>query len=76
VAINRVLAGHFHAYESLVSVLSRLVGNTPLVEVSLGFAAGRISGEVQGVVDPGLGARGAGRTWRGGSPAPRCGSPR
>lgn len=46
-----VLAQHFHAYESLVSVRSRVAGETPLVEVALGFAPERTMGAVQAVVE-------------------------
>ncbi|WP_376096344.1 cation transporter [Roseomonas sp. CCTCC AB2023176] len=50
-AINRVLAQRFHAYESLVSVRSRTIGDTPVVEVAPGFAPERTMGSVQGVVE-------------------------
>ncbi|HWA78797.1 MAG TPA: cation transporter, partial [Acetobacteraceae bacterium] len=49
--INRALVSHFDAYDGLVSVRSRLSGNTPLVEVVLGFTEERKIGEIQRVVD-------------------------
>ncbi|HUC17844.1 MAG TPA: cation transporter [Acetobacteraceae bacterium] len=49
--INRALVSHFDDYDGLVSVRSRLSGNTPLVEVVLGFTADRKIGEIQRVVD-------------------------
>jgi cation diffusion facilitator family transporter len=50
-AINRVLSSHFEAYDELESVRSRMSGNTAIIEVILGFDAGRSIGEVQDVVD-------------------------
>lgn len=49
--INRALAAHFDAYDSFISVRSRLAGNTPHVQVELGFLAGRALGDVQAVSD-------------------------
>ena len=49
--INRSLASHFEAYDELVAVRSRLSGNTPIVEIVLGFAPHRTVGDVQRVVD-------------------------
>ncbi len=49
--INRALVSHFEKYDGLVSVRSRISGNTPLVEVVLGFAEDRKIGEIQRVVD-------------------------
>ncbi|MEP9379582.1 cation transporter [Aquabacter sp. CN5-332] len=49
--INRALTTHFEAYDSFLAVRSRLSGNTPYVEIELGFAAARTMGEVQGVAD-------------------------
>lgn len=51
VAINRVLARHFAAYEALGPVRSRLVGRGAAVELTLGFAPARPIGEIQRVVD-------------------------
>lgn len=51
VAINRVLARHFAAYEELGTVRTRLVGRGAAVELTLGFAPGRPIGEIQRVVD-------------------------
>ncbi|MDE1146258.1 MAG: cation transporter [Azospirillaceae bacterium] len=50
-SINRVLARHFEGYEELLTVRSRLSGNTALIEVVLGFQPARQMGEVQAVVD-------------------------
>lgn len=49
--INRALAAHFDAYDSFIGVRSRLAGNTPHVQVELGFAGGRPLGDVQAVMD-------------------------
>lgn len=49
--INRALIIHFEDYDALISVRSRVSGNTPLVEIALGMAPGRTMGEVQGAVD-------------------------
>jgi divalent metal cation (Fe/Co/Zn/Cd) transporter len=49
--INRALVQHFALYDDLVAVRSRLSGNTPVIEVVLGFAADRRIGEIQQVVD-------------------------
>jgi divalent metal cation (Fe/Co/Zn/Cd) transporter len=49
--INQALISHFDAYDDLVAVRSRVSGNTPLVEVVLGFAGHRQIGEIQLVVD-------------------------
>lgn len=49
--INRALVSHFDDYDQLISVRSRLSGNTPIVEIALAFNPERTIGEVQGVVD-------------------------
>lgn len=49
--INRALITHFDDYDALVSVRSRVSGNTPLVEIVLGMAPGRTMGDVQASVD-------------------------
>ncbi len=49
--IDRALISHFDEYDDLVAVRSRVSGNTPLVEVVLGFTADRRIGEIQLVVD-------------------------
>ncbi|MDQ0391159.1 cation diffusion facilitator family transporter [Labrys monachus] len=49
--INRALVDHFEDYDDLVSVKSRISGNTPLVEIVLGFSAHRQIGEIQRIVD-------------------------
>lgn len=49
--INQALVSHFDDYDDLVTVRSRMSGNTPLVEVTLGFAAHRQIGEIQIIVD-------------------------
>jgi cation diffusion facilitator family transporter len=46
VAINRVLATHFDAYEALGTVRARISGRDPLIEITLGFAPGRTVAEV------------------------------
>lgn len=50
-SINRVLARHFDAYDELLTVRSRLSGNTAMIEVMLGFEPMRPIGEIQSVVD-------------------------
>lgn len=50
-SINRALARHFDAYDDLLSVSSRLSGNTAVIEVKLGFEPMRSIGEIQRVVD-------------------------
>ncbi|MEW6257886.1 MAG: cation transporter [Pseudomonadota bacterium] len=49
--INRALATHFDAYDRLIAVRSRLSGNTPHVQIELGFRAERTMWDVQGVMD-------------------------
>ena len=49
--INRALADYFDEYEDLVAVRSRMSGNTPLVEIVLGFAVHRQIGDIQHIVD-------------------------
>lgn len=49
--INKALAAHFDAYDSFIGVRSRLAGNTPHVQIELGFAAARVLGDVQEVSD-------------------------
>lgn len=49
--INRALVSHFEAYDSLIAVRSRLSGNTPYVEIELGFSPERSMGDVQSVAD-------------------------
>jgi divalent metal cation (Fe/Co/Zn/Cd) transporter len=49
--INRALVDYFDDYDELATVRSRLSGNTPLVEIVLGFDATRQIGEIQHVVD-------------------------
>jgi divalent metal cation (Fe/Co/Zn/Cd) transporter len=50
-SINRVLAEHFDQYDALLSVRSRLLGNTAVVDIALGFAPERRLEEVQPVLD-------------------------
>lgn len=47
--INKALVAHFDAYDSFIGVRSRLAGNTPHVQVELGFDAARVIGDVQSV---------------------------
>lgn len=54
--INRALAAHFEAYDSLFAVRSRLSGNTPHVEIELGFGPERTMADVQAVADAVKGA--------------------
>ena len=49
--INRSLVAHFESYDALISVRSRLSGNTPIVEIVLGFEPHRTVGDVQRVVN-------------------------
>ncbi|MEW6122150.1 MAG: cation transporter [Pseudomonadota bacterium] len=49
--INKALVAHFDAYDRLISVRSRLSGNTPHVQIELGFLAARSLGDVQAVAD-------------------------
>ncbi len=49
--INRSLISHFEQYDELVAVRSRLSGDTPMVEIVLGFAGHRQMAEIQQVVD-------------------------
>jgi divalent metal cation (Fe/Co/Zn/Cd) transporter len=49
--INRALVSFFEDYDDLITVRSRVSGNTPLVEIILGFAEHRQIGEIQRVID-------------------------
>lgn len=49
--INRALATHFDAYDSFIGVRSRLAGNTPHIQIDLGFSAARTLGDVEDVSD-------------------------
>jgi divalent metal cation (Fe/Co/Zn/Cd) transporter len=49
--INQALVSFFDDYDEFVRVRSRISGNTPLVEIILGFAEHRQIGEIQNVVD-------------------------
>lgn len=49
--INRSLIAHFEEYDELVSVRSRVSGNTPMVEIVLGMAHDRTMADVQASVD-------------------------
>lgn len=50
-SINRVLAGHFMAYDALLSVRSRVAGKQAHVDIGLGFEPRRTIGEIQLVAD-------------------------
>lgn len=51
ILINRALVTHFDVYDTLASVRSRLSGNTPYIDIELGFAAGRTMADIQAAVD-------------------------